>query len=156
MGWKEDTSAGGWQLEGKDSTSERVWIYWFPKCSRAGTRSIPTCNAVGLKVGSDALGNAGRGSGAGMEDAGLADGPPRPMCPPKGWVWGVGVQGCGVALGEAALRREGVWCPLLGQAFKSTLALRINKQLNHSFCLRRDMLFIRAAASCVLEVLAVP
>lgn len=41
----------------------------------------------------------------------------------------VGVRGREVALGEAGLRREGVWCPLLGQPFKSTLALRKNKQL---------------------------
>lgn len=59
------------------------------------------------------------GGGGGSEDAGLADGAPRAPTPGAGWDVG--------AFGVVGLCREGVWCPLLGQTFKSTLALRISE-----------------------------
>lgn len=51
--------------------------------------SQPGCIGAGLKLGRDALGNAGRSSGAGTEDAGLADGAPCAPTPGAGrWPWG--------------------------------------------------------------------
>lgn len=80
--------------------------------------SQPVCIGAGLKLGSDAL-----------SDGGMRVWPLDHPAPAPGAGGVVGGAGQEVALGEAGLRREGVWCPLLGQAFKSTLALRRNKQL---------------------------
>lgn len=49
----------------------------------------------------------------------------------RGWVWLMDPlcaqpRGREVALGVPGVRREGVWCPLLGQGFKNTLDLGRN------------------------------